>query len=375
LGVGLQVLQVFLTLARGGLNGRHDCKFAHVFISLWTRKQVGWEHNSVPDGTTEEKSEMRRAVLICAVLAALSPTSAEAAGRVWRIGVLTPVEDNGVRSVILPYLATRGFVEGRNLVVDFRIGAEEQMPELAQALVGDKPDAIIAISDWALHPARAATSIIPIVAAPMGADPVLAGVAESWAHPGGNVTGVSLIAPELEIKRLSLLREVLPSVHRIAVLSNHRKVVEAGLLPLRKAAAEVGLELVEIWVESPNEYATAFDRMRGDGAEAVVIVPTPELYRDTELLAALAAKTRLPAIGGSRESAQRGLLIGYGPSLRELGRQAAGYVERILNGAQAGELPFQGPTHLDFAINMRTAKALGLTIPPSLLVGADEVIE
>jgi len=316
-----------------------------------------------------------RAVLIFAVLAALSPTYAEAAERIWRMGVLTPVEDNVVRSVILPYLATRGFVEGRNLVVDFRIGAEEQMPELAQALVGDKPDAIIAISDWALHPARAATSIIPIVAAPMGADPVLAGVAESWAHPGGNVTGVSLIAPELEIKRLSLLREVLPSVHRIAVLSNHRKVVEAGLLPLRKAAAEVGLELVEIWVESPSEYATAFDRMHGDGAEAVVIVPTPESYRDTELLAALAAKTRLPAIGGSRESAQRGLLIGYGPSLRELGRQAAGYVERILNGAQAGELPFQGPTHLDFSINMRTAKALGLTVPPSLLVGADEVIE
>ena len=316
-----------------------------------------------------------RAVLICAVLAALSPTYAEAAERIWRMGVLTPVEDNAVRSVILPYLATRGFVEGRNLVVDFRIGTEEQLPELAQALVGDKPDAIIAISDWALHPARAATSIIPIVAAPMGADPVLAGVAESWAHPGGNVTGVSLIAPELEIKRLSLLREVLPSVHRIAVLSNHRKVVEAGLLPLRKAAAEVGLELVEIWVESPTEYATAFDRMRGVGAEAVVIVPTPESYRDTELLAALAAKTRLPAIGGSRESAQRGLLIGYGPSLRELGRQAAGYVERILNGAQAGELPFQGPTHLDFSINMRTARALGLTVPPSLLVGADEVIE
>ena len=136
---------------------------------------------------------MRRAVLICAVLAALSPTSAEAAERVWRIGVLTPVDDSGVRSVILPYLATRGFVEGRNLAVDLRIGTEGQMSELAQVLVGGKPDAIIATSDWALHPARAATSIIPIVAAPMGVDPVLAGVAESWAHPGGNVTGVSLI--------------------------------------------------------------------------------------------------------------------------------------------------------------------------------------
>jgi len=144
---------------------------------------------------------------------------------------------------------------------------------------------------------------------------------------------------------------------------------------LRKAAAELGLELVEIWVESPNEYEAAFDVMRGAGAKALVIVPTPELFRDTEQLGALAAKFRLPAIGGFRESAQRGLLIGYGPSLRELGRQAAGHVERILNGAQAGELPFQGPTHFDFAINMRTANAVGLTIPSSLLVGADEVIE
>jgi putative tryptophan/tyrosine transport system substrate-binding protein len=309
------------------------------------------------------------------VLAVVSPAYAEAAERIWRMGVLTPVDDSIVRSVVLPYLATRGFVEGRNLVVDVRVGTAEQLPELAQALVGDNPDVIIANSDWALHPARAATSIIPIVAAPMGADPVRAGVAESWSHPGGNVTGVCLIAPELEIKRFSLLREALPSVHRIAVLSNHRKVVEAGFLPLRKAAAEAGLELAEIWVESPSDYDTAFAAMRATGAEALVIVPTPELYRDTKQLGLLAVKNQLPTIGGFRESAQAGLLIGYGPSLRELGRQAAGHVDRIFNGVQAGELPFQGPTHFDFAINMRTAKALGLTIPPSLLVGADEVIE
>jgi putative ABC transport system substrate-binding protein len=318
---------------------------------------------------------MRRAVLICAVLAVLSPRYAEAAERVWRLGVLTLVDESLAQSVVLPYLATRGFVEGRNLVVDVRVGTEAQMPELALALVGDKPDAIIATSDWAIHAARAATTMIPIVAAPMGADPVDAGVAESWAHPGGNVTGVCLIARELEVKRLSLLREALPSVHRIAVLANHRKVVEAGFLPLRKAAAEAGLELVEIWVESPNEYAAAFDAMRGYGVEALVIVPTPELHRDIEQLAALAAKAVLPTMGGFREDAQEGLLIGYGPSRRELGRQAASYVERVLNGAQAGDLPFQGPTHLDFGINMRTAKALGVTIPPSLLVGANELIE
>jgi putative tryptophan/tyrosine transport system substrate-binding protein len=215
-----------------------------------------------------------------AVLAVLSPTFAQAAERI--LGVLTPVDDSLVRSVILPYLATRDFVEGRNL------GTAEQMPELAQALVCDKPDVILANSDWALHPAREATSLIPIVAAPIGVDPVRAGIAESWAHPGGNITGVTLIAPELEIKRLSLLREALPSAHRIAVLSNHRKVVEAELLPLRQAAAEAGLELVEIWLESPSEYGTAFAAMRSAGAEAVVIVPTPELYRDTEQLALLA---------------------------------------------------------------------------------------
>jgi putative tryptophan/tyrosine transport system substrate-binding protein len=321
---------------------------------------------------------MRRAVLICAVLAVFSPTYAEAAERIWRVGVLAHsqlADDGAVRSVFLPYLATRGFVEGRNLVVSVRVGSEEQMPQLAQALVGDKPDAIIALSDWALHAARAATSTIPIIVSPMGADPVSAGVAESWAHPGGNVTGVSLIAPELESKRLSLLHEALPAVHRIALLSNHRKTVEAGLLPLRKAAAEIGLELVEIWVESPSEYAAAFDAMRGAGAEALLIVPTPEMGRDTGQLAALALKSGLPTIGGFRESAKGGFLIGYGPSLRELNQQAASYVERIFKGEQAGELPFQGPTHLDFAINMRTAKTLGLTIPPSLLVGADEVID
>jgi putative ABC transport system substrate-binding protein len=142
---------------------------------------------------------------------------------------------------------------------------------------------------------------------------------------------------------------------------------------LRKAAAEAGLELVEIWVESPNEYAASFDAMRALGVEALVIVPTPEPYRDSEALAALSVKAGLPTIGGFRESAQQGFLIGYGPSLRELSQQAANYVERMFNGAHAGELPFQSPTQFDFAINMKTAKALGVAIPPSLLVGAEVI--
>src|SRR5215218_6208223 len=184
---------------------------------------IGWEQSG------KESFEMKRAALVFAVLAAISSTYATAADRVWRIGVLALGDDGSLRSAILPYLARRGFVEGRNLVVNIRVGSEEQMPGLAQALVADKPDVIIAISDWALHPLRAATSTIPIVAAPMGVDPVRVGIAESWARPGGNVTGVSLIAPELEPKRLAVLREALPAVRRIALLSNHRKIVEAGL--------------------------------------------------------------------------------------------------------------------------------------------------
>jgi putative ABC transport system substrate-binding protein len=319
---------------------------------------------------------MWRAALICGLLAVVSPTCAEAAERVWRLGLLTlpgTAGSNAFSSIILPYLATRGFVEGRNLIVDFRSGTEEQMPALAQALVGDKPDVIIASSDWPLHAARAVTKTIPIVAAPIGTDPVNAGIAESWAHPGGNVTGVCLIAPELEVKRLGLLHEALPSVRRVAVMAAHRKIVEAGFPPLRKAAAEAGLELVEIWVESPSEYAAAFDAMRSHGVEALLIVPLPELHRDSEVLAELSRKAGFPTIGGFRESAQRGLMIGYGPSLRELGQQAASYVERIFNGAPAGELPFQGPIRFDFAINLKTAKALGVTMPPSVLVSAEVI--
>jgi putative ABC transport system substrate-binding protein len=313
-------------------------------------------------------------MLVCGMLAVLSPRYADAAEHVWRLGVLSLADVSPVRSIVLSYLASRGFVEGRNLVVAVRVGTEDQMPALAQELVDEKADVIFATSDWAVQAARTATSKIPIVAAPIGVDPVHAGVADSWAHPGGNVTGVCLIAPELEVKRLSLLHDAFPSAHRIAVMANHRKIVEAGFPPLRKSAAEAELELVEIWVESPNEYAAAFDAMRGYGVEALVIVPTPELYRDSEQLGKLAVKSGLPTIGGTREDAQKGLLIGYGPSFRELGQQAAGYVERIFNGAQAGELPFQGPTRLDFAINLKTARALGVTIPPFLLVGA-EVIE
>jgi putative ABC transport system substrate-binding protein len=209
--------------------------------------------------------------------------------------VLSLVNNPAMHNAALSQLAERGFVEGRNLVVDIRVGTAEQMPALARELVAAGPDVIMAVSDWAVYPARGATKSIPIVASPMGADPVVVGVAESWARPGGNVTGVTLIAPELEVKRLGLLREVAPSARRIAILSMHREVTEPGEGPIRETASRLGIQLVELYIDRPDEFDQAFAAMRSAGAEALVIVPVPELsdHAETGLRSAMSgARTR-----------------------------------------------------------------------------------
>lgn len=221
----------------------------------------------------------RRTLLELPVFAALSFASTtapvEAADKVWRLGVLSPIDYPLIQSAILPELAGRGFVEGRNLVADIRVGTAERMPELAQELVRTRPDAILAVSDWAVISARQATRSIPIIALPMGADPVAVGLAESWPRPGGNVTGVTLLAPELEAKRLDLLREVVPAARRIAMLSMHRKVTEPGEAPMRVAAARMGIYLSEFYVAGSAEFTHAFAAMGSARAEALVVVPVP----------------------------------------------------------------------------------------------------
>jgi len=311
---------------------------------------------------------------LAVLFSAGSAVVAQAADKIWRLGVLSLAGDP-MMITTLSELAARGFVEGRNLVVDMRVGTEEQMPELARELVGTAPDVIMAVSDWAVIPAHQATKSIPIVASPMGADPIAVGVAESWARPGGNVTGVTLTAPELEGKRLDLLREVVPAARRIAVLLMHREVTEPGEAPMREVAARLGIQLVELYVGGPDEYRQAFAAMRSKGAEALVITPMPEFGKHREELAALAVEAGLPTVCGSGKAAEQGCLIGYGPDFTELRRQAADDVARIFRGASPGELPIEGPTHFDFVINLKTAKALGLTVPPSILGRADEVIE
>jgi putative ABC transport system substrate-binding protein len=279
-------------------------------------------------------------------------------------------------STTLSELAARGFVEGRNVVVDLRVGTADRMPELARELVGTGPDVIMAVSDWAVIPAHEATKSIPIVASPMGADPVATGVAESWARPGGNVTGVTITAPELENKRLDLLREVVPAARHIAMLLMHREVTEPGEAPMRAVAARLGIQLIELYVGGPDEYRAAFAAMRSAGAEALVITPMPEFGEHAERLAALAVEAGLPTVCAfPPKASKQGCLIGYGPDMAELRRQAADDVAHIFRGAPPGELPIEGPTHFDFVVNLKTAKALGLTVPPSILARADEVIE
>ena len=321
----------------------------------------------------------RRGLLLFAALGLLyftgSAALTQAAYKVWRLGVLSLINNPAMVSAAVSQLAEHGFVEGRNLVVDVRVGTAAQMPALARELVGAGPDVIMALSDWAVYPAREATKSIPIIASPMGADPVAVGVAESWARPGGNVSGVTLIAPELEVKRLELLREVVPSARRIAMLSMHREVTELGEAPMRETAASLGIQLVEVYVDRPSEFDQAFVAMRSAGAEALVIVSVPESSVHAETLARLAVEAGLPTVCGGRRSAEHGCLIGYGPDLAELQRRAVDYVARIFRGASAAELPIEGPTHYEFAVNLKTAKALGLTVPPSILARADEVIE
>ena len=318
---------------------------------------------------------MRPLMLIAVLVVALAAIPGQARDKPWRLGMLAVVNDSTVPSVVLSELARQGFVQGRNLVVDFRVGTEDQLPVLAREIISAGPDALLAISDWAVHAAKQTTSDIPVVAAPMGADPVAAGVAKTWSRPGANVTGVSLIAPELEIKRLDLLREAVPQAHRIATLATHRKITEPGLAPMRKTATAANIELIEFYVERPEEYRDAFAAMRAAAAEALVILPTPELYHDARELAVLALDTSLPTICGDRTDAERGCLIGYGPNMAELIQQAADDVVRIFEGAKAGELPFRGPTRFESAINLQSARRLGVTLPAALLQSADEVIE
>jgi len=298
--------------------------------------------------------------------------SAQAAEKALHLGLLQTRVD--VHAVTLAELAKHGFVEGENLVVDRRTGTTERLPELARELVDLKPDVIIA-GGAAIAAARTATSTIPIVMSFNGEDSVAAGFAESVARPGGNVTGLVIWSPELDAKRLEFLHEAVPTARRIAAVIANPLNHADPLAVMRPVASAVGIELLAFYVESPTDFDAAFVAMRSAGAQALAITADTRLSTNMPRLAALALEAHLPTVCQWVEMAREGCLIGYGPIPGELRRRAADYVVRIFHGASPGELPIEGPTRIKFAVNLKTAAMLGLTLPPIVLQRADEVIE
>jgi putative ABC transport system substrate-binding protein len=250
----------------------------------------------------------------------------------------------------------------------------EELPALARQLAAAHPDAIIAAGN-AIDAAQQATRTTAIIGAFIGADPVAAGFATTLSRPGGNVTGVAMLAPELDGKRLQLLHEAVPGVSRIAALAVSPDQHAPNLVEMRQAASHEGLALLPFYAAQPEDYPATFAAMRDAGASALQIVSAPQFFTNAATLAELALEARLPTMCEWRSMAAQGCLLGYGPDYTELQRRVADYVARILRGAAPGDLPIEQPTHYELAVNLKTAAALGLTIPPSILARADEVIE
>ena len=269
-----------------------------------------------------------------------------------------------------------GYVEGQTIVFESR-WAEKQSAryrDLAAELVRAKVDVIVATVAASASAALQATQTIPIVM--VVNDPVAAGLVTTVARPGGNLTGLSMMSSEVVGKQVELLKEVVPRVSRLAVLSNPTNPGHTPQLRQAEVAARrLGMRLSSLKAQTPAEIDKAFATMAKERADAVLVLLDPILYREREQIAALAAKSRLPSMHALRQEVDAGGLMAYGANLPDLYRRAAIYVDKILNGAKPGDLPIEQPTKFELIINLKTARALGLTMPPSVLVRADQVID
>ncbi len=312
------------------------------------------------------------------------PLAAEAQqpGKVFRIGILAnlPLTDpEGARlwGAFIEGLRELGYVEGRNITIEWRVskGKYERLPDLAAELVRLKVDVIVAPGAQNPSAAKQATRTIPIVMTGT-ADPVGSGLVASLARPGGNVTGLSTLAPEIVGKQLELLKEIVPRVSRVAVLWNPTNQSHPLVLGGAKVAARsLGVQLQLLEARGPDEFEGAFAAMTRERAGALLVLVDGMFLLHQRRITDLVAKSRLPAMYGLEEEVDAGGLMAYGPSLRESFHRAATYVDRILKGAKPADLPVEQPTKFKLVINLRTAKALGLTIPQSVLIRADEIIQ
>ena len=324
----------------------------------------------------------RRAFLAGAAGLLAAPLAAEAQqpGKVPRVGFLTAFSPSDFplwRKGFQQGLRDFGYTEGDNIVVEYRYaeGQPERLLDLAAELVRLKVDIIAAETTPANLAAKQATATIPIVMT-LVADPVGSGLVSSLARPGGNITGLSLQLPDIAAKRLQLLVEAVPRVSRVAILWNSASPITPPQFRAAEAAAPaLGVQLESLGVRAPGDFERAFQAATQRRVGAVLILDDFFLARHMKQIAALTAKTKLPALAGVTGFAEAGVLLNYGPNFTELTRRSVTYVEKILKGAKPGDLPVEQPTKFDLVINLKTAKALGLTIPPSLLQRADQVIE
>ena len=274
-------------------------------------------------------------------------------------------------------LREHGYVEGQNLSITdhWPQGSSEQISDIAAELVRSNVDIIVAWTTPASLAAKAATATIPIVMVGVG-DPVGTGLVRSLARPGGNITGFVNLAPDLSAKQVQLLVEVIPEMRRVGIVRNPSNAAwTLALREVENAIRVLGLESLTVDARLPQEFESAFARLSAEGVKGVIVVPDASVIEHRSMIAALAQKTRLPTMFQRRENVAAGGLMSYGPDLPDQLRQAAFYVDRILKGTKPTDLPVQQATKIELVINLKTAKALGLTIPATLLGLADEVIE
>ena len=321
---------------------------------------------------------MNRRTFVCwltlGTLAAPLAGEAQQPTKVPRVGFLTPASGyepfrQGLREL--------GYLEGKHLIIEYRFaeGKLDRLPALAAELVRLKVDIVVAVGGPAVHAAKKATETIPIVMATAG-DPVDQGFVASLARPGGNVTGLSSLTTDLGGKRLELLKEIIPKLSRVAVLW-HPDALGPPLSwkEIQLAAREQGLRLQSLEVRGPEDLDGAFRAASRERAQALVALRSPIVVFERTRITELATKNRLPAIYDDRVFVETDGLMSYGTNQADLHRRAATYVDRILKGAKPADLPVEQPTKFELVINMKTAKTLGLTIPQSLLVRADEIIQ
>jgi ABC-type uncharacterized transport system substrate-binding protein len=317
-----------------------------------------------------------------ALLAAPFAAEAQPAPKVYRVGLLlaTTASDAAYTKLVEAFrqgLREVGYVEGRNLVIEYRYAGEqyERLEALARELVQLRVDVIVSHGIPGPLAARKATATIPIVMTSAG-DPVAAGLVSSLAQPGGNVTGLSLMSPELGGKRLQLLKEIVPGLALVAILWNGTNPFSSRVVrEIEAAAPTLDVQLQSLVVRGPDDFDAALTAAAGGRANALLVVEDPFVVTRRTQIVEFAARIRLPAMYGLKEFVDAGGLMSYGAHFADLYRRAATYVDRILRGSKPADLPVQQPARFEFVINLKTAKALGLTISPSVLARADEVIQ